>query len=80
MNNSPETRFEKLLRWKRNTSGELSLQVLQDGIWVSYIQATHKQPDYLMPGIKTSKGFSTAQKYLSLSYKYVKFEENYSDE
>lgn len=63
--------MNKLLRWKRTTSGELSLQVLQDDIWVNYLQATHKQPDYQMPGIKMSKGFATAQKYLTLGYEYI---------
>lgn len=72
--------MDKLLRWRRGSDGFLFLQVLQDDGWVSYTQATHKQPDYLMPGIKTSKGFSTAQKYLSLGYEYVKFEEEYNDE
>jgi hypothetical protein len=72
--------MNKLLRWKRGSKGHLFLQVLQKDVWVNYTQATHTQPDYQMPGIKTSEGFATAQKYLSLGYKYVKFEENYSDE
>jgi hypothetical protein len=78
-------KFEKLIRWKRNSSGTLYLQVLQllpnsdKASWVSYTQATHKRQDYQMPGVATSKGFATAQKYLSLGYKYVNFEENYND-
>jgi hypothetical protein len=76
-------KFEKLIRWKRNSSGNLFLEVLQmlpnsdKASWVSYTQATHTRPDYQMPGIKMSKGFATAQRYLSLGYKYVKFEEDY---
>jgi len=78
-------KFEKLIRWKRDASGHLFLEVLQllpnsdKASWVSYTQATHKKPDYQMPGIATSKGFATAQRYLQLGYKYVKFEENYDD-
>jgi hypothetical protein len=72
--------MDKLLRWKRNSEGHLFLQVLQNDVWVSYTQATYKQPDYQMLGIKTSEGFATAQKYLTLGYRYVRFEENYSDE
>ena len=78
-------KFEKLIRWKRNSSGNLFLEVLQllpnsdKASWVNYTQATHKQPDYQMPGVTMSKGFATAQKYLKLGYQYVKFEENYAD-
>jgi hypothetical protein len=79
-------KFERLIRWKRDSSGNLFLQVLQllpnsedKASWVSYTQATHKKPDYQMPGVTMSKGFATAQRYLSLGYKYVKFEENYND-
>ena len=72
--------MDKLIRWKRGSDGHLFLQVLQNDTWVSYTQATHKKSDYNIPGIRNSKGFATAQKYLSLGYKYVKFEEEYSDE
>lgn len=76
--------MDKLIRWKRGTDGYLFLQVLQTNseskpTWVSYTQATHKRPDYQMPGIQMSKGFATAQRYLELGYSYVKFEENYND-
>jgi hypothetical protein len=76
-------KFEKLIRWKRDTSGNLFLEVLQSlpnsdkANWISYTQATHKRPDYQMPGIAMSKGFATAQRYLQLGYQYVKFEEDY---
>lgn len=72
--------MDKLLRWKRNSEGHLFLQVLQNDVWINYNQAIHRQPDYSMPGIVMSKGFSTAQKYLSLGYRYVEFEEKYNDE
>ena len=77
--------MEKLIRWKRGSDEYLFLQVLQPNsenkpVWVSYTQATHRQSDYQMPGIVTSKGFATAQKYLSLGYKYVKFEEDYGSQ
>lgn len=71
--------MNKLIRWKRDSDGYLFLQVLQDDTWASYTQATHKKPDYNMPGIKMSKGFATAQEYLRLGYSYIKFEENYAD-
>ena len=71
--------MDKLLRWRRGSDGFLFLQVLQDDIWVSYTQATHRKSDYQIPGIRNSRGFATAQEYLRLGYSYVKFEEEYSD-
>lgn len=62
---------QKLIRWNRNSSGELFLQVLQDNNWVSYTQATHKRPDLQILGVRNSKGFATAQRYLELGYKYI---------
>ena len=38
--------MDKLLRWRRGSDGFLFLQVLQDDIWVSYTQATHRKSDY----------------------------------
>ena len=63
--------MEKLIRWKRGSDGYLFLQVLQNGNWVSYTQATHKKPDFQIPGVRNSKGFATAQRYLELGYKYI---------
>lgn len=71
--------MDKLLRWKRGRDGYLFLQVLQNDNWVSYTQATHNKLDYNVPGVRNSKGFATAQRYLELGYKYIKFEENYND-
>lgn len=75
---------QKLIRWKRGSDGYLFLQVLQTNsenkaTWVSYTQATHKKPEFQIPGVRNSKGFATAQEYLRLGYSYVKFEENYND-
>lgn len=69
-------KFEKLIRWKRGSDGYLFLQVLQTNsenkpTWVSYTQATHKKPDFQIPGVRNSKGFPTAQRYLELGYKYI---------
>lgn len=71
--------MNKLIRWKRGSDGYLFLQIHQDDSWVSYTQAIHKRPDYPVPGVRNSKGFATAQRYLELGYSYVKFEENYND-
>lgn len=68
--------MDKLIRWKRGSDGYLFLQVLQTNsenkpTWVSYTQATHKKPDFQIPGVRNSKGFATAQRYLELGYKYI---------
>ena len=65
---------EKLIRQKRDSEGHLFLQVLQDNNWVSYTQAVHRRPDYDIPGVRNSKGFATAQKYLELGYKYTSYQ------
>lgn len=63
--------MEKLIRWKRGSDGYLFLQVLQEDTWVSYTQATHRKPDFQIPGVRNSCGFATAQRYLELGYKYI---------
>jgi len=73
----------KLLRWKRGSDGYLFLQVLQTNsenklAWVSYAQATHKKPDFQIPGVRNSRGFATAQRYLELGYKYISCQKEFA--
>lgn len=75
--------MNKLIRWKRGSDGYLFLQVLQTNsenmaTWVSYTQATHKRPDYPVPGVRNSKGFATAQRYLELGYKYISCQKEFA--
>ena len=56
------------LRWHRpNSESGLYLQVWENGAWVFYKNAKHYSPD--VP-LSTNSGFATAQKYLSMGYKY----------
>jgi len=59
--------MNKLLRWTRvSEDSPLSLEVFEDK-WISYRQAQFYVPDVKM---SSNSGFATAQKYLSLGYKY----------
>jgi len=58
----------KLLRWIRN-SGNLQLQVLENGKWINYKQSLFYKKD---APTSSNSGFATAQEYLKKGYKYVK--------
>lgn len=66
--------MNKLLRWSRKSDESLFLEVYENDKWVSYKNAKFYSPDAPM---SSNSGFATAQKYLSLGFKYIKLEESY---
>jgi hypothetical protein len=60
--------MSKLLRWVRKIDESLFLEVMEDDKWVNYRSAKFYVPD---AAISSNSGFATAQKYLSLGFKYV---------
>ena len=69
--------MNKLIRWSRKSDESLSLEVYEGDKWVNYKNARLYVPD---APLSSNSGFATAQKYLSLGYEYLKFEEKYNDE
>jgi len=60
--------MNKLLRWTRvSEDSPLSLEVFEKDKWINYKQAQFYVSDAKM---SSNSGFATAQKYLSLGYKY----------
>jgi hypothetical protein len=57
----------KLLRWTRKSDESLFLEVYEDNQWKNYRQARFYVPDAKE---SSNSGFATAQKYLSLGFKY----------
>jgi len=57
----------KLLRWTRKSDESLFLEVYEDNQWKNYKQARFYVSDVKM---SSNSGFATAQKYLSLGFKY----------
>ena len=51
--------MSKLIRWSRNSSESLFLEVLEGDIWVHYKKAKFKVPD---AELSSKSGFATAQK------------------
>lgn len=62
--------MEKLIKWVDN-SVELVLHINTERGWIPYYAHQLCQPDHVIPGIKASKGFATAQYLLKLGYQYV---------
>lgn len=60
--------MNKLMRWTRHSDESLFLEVMEDDKWVNYKSAKFYVPDAKM---SSDSGFATAQKYLSLGFKYV---------
>lgn len=60
--------MSKLLRWTRKLDESLFLEVLEGDKWVNYKNAKFYVSDAKM---SSNSGFATAQKYLSLGYRYV---------
>lgn len=59
----------KLLRWSRKSDESLFLEVYENDKWVNYRTSMFYVPD---APISSNSGFATAQKYLSLGFKYIK--------
>lgn len=60
--------MNKLLRWTRvSEDSPLFLEVFEKNKWINYKQAQFYVSDAKM---SSNSGFATAQKYLSLGYKY----------
>lgn len=57
----------KLLRWIRKSNESLFLEVYEDDQWKNYRKARFYVPDATM---SSNSGFATAQKYLTLGFKY----------
>jgi hypothetical protein len=60
--------MNKLLRWSRNPDKSMFLEVLVDGKWKHYKNSPFNTADAT---ISSNNGFATAQKCLSLGYKYL---------
>ena len=66
--NSYLIEMNKLLRWTRQSDDSpLFLEVFENNKWIHYKQSRFYVPDAKM---SSNSGFGTAQKYLSLGYKY----------
>lgn len=57
----------KLLRWTRKSDDSLFLEVYEDDQWKNYKNSRFYVPDSTM---SSNSGFATAQKYLTLGFKY----------
>lgn len=64
--------MNKLLRWTRKSDESLFLEVYENDKWVNYKSSKFYVSDAPM---SSNSGFATAQKYLSLGFKYIKLEE-----
>ena len=60
--------MEKLLRWTRKFDESLLLEVFENDKWVNYKNSIFYVPD---AQLSSNSGFATAQKYLTLGYKYL---------
>jgi hypothetical protein len=60
-----------LMRWTRRSDESLFLEVYEGDKWVNYKNSKFYVPDAKM---SSDSGFATAQKYLSLGFKYIKLE------
>jgi hypothetical protein len=62
--------MNKLLRWTRKLDESLFLEILENDKWVNYKSSRFYVPDATM---SSNSGFATAQKYLTLGYKYIPY-------
>jgi hypothetical protein len=56
------------MRWSRKSDESLFLEIMEGDKWVNYKNCQFYVPDVKM---SSNSGFATAQKYLSLGFKYL---------